>query len=224
MFNKISYYTICFIFLIVWSTHLSEATTNCDQSFTFLLATADHNPDFWVIEDVGGECSYTHLIQILVEDTVVTCVSISRIGYGNWKWLQENAKYIVSVPVKELVNENGVWSIPGLSWFIEAPPMDSTLLKLFQKEYYAGRERSWNELYGTKGICVPSTEGIDFNLIYYFPEGLYVDYTISKAYYFPYSGYILVFTNQSRMASGADTLHGFLLLKTVKDRSLKEER
>jgi hypothetical protein len=119
------------------------------------------------------------------------------------------------------MNQNGVWSIQGLPWHIEAPPMDSTLLKLFQKEYYAGRERSWNELYGIKGISVPSTEGIDINLIYYFPEGLYVDYTISKAYYFPYPGYILVFTNQSRMASGADTMHGFLLLKTIEQKNMK---
>jgi hypothetical protein len=217
MLNKISNYILYSIILIVWLTQIPNAATNCNQSFTFLLATADHNPSFWIIEDVGGEYSYSHLIQISVEDTVVTCVSISRIGYGNWKWLQENANHIISEPATELKNQNGVWSIPGLSWYIEAPPRDSILLELFQKEYYAGRERSWNELYGIKGISVPSVERINITLIYYFPEGLYVDYTISKAYYFLYSGYILVFTNQPRMASGLDTMHGFLLLKIAKE-------
>ena len=46
-----------------------------------------------------------------------------------------------------------------------------------------------------------------------YPEGLYVDYQISKAYYFPGSGYILVFTHQPLIASGNDTMHGFLLFK-----------
>jgi len=224
MLRKSALHILCNAFLIAWSTQLSEATTNCNQSFTFLLATGDHNPGFWIIEDVGGECSYSHLIQISVEDTAVTCVLLSRIGYENWKWLQENAKHVVSQPATELVNQNSVWGIPGQSWHIKSPPRDSTLLDLFQKEYNAGRERSWNWRCGTKGISVPSVEGKAITLVYYYPEGLYIDYTISSVYYFPYSGYILIFTNQPRMASGLDTMHGFLLLKTAEESSLKEER
>jgi hypothetical protein len=98
-----------------------------------------------------------------------------------------------------------------------APPPDSAQLKLFEKEYALGDERSWNSKHGIQGINTPSVEGLNVRMVYYYPEGLYIDYTISKVYYFPRSGYVLVFTNQPRLASGLDTMHGFLLLKIIKE-------
>lgn len=218
MLKRIGLCFLCSVFLSTWSTQISKATTNCNQSFTFLLATADSSPVFWIAEDVGGECWYSRLVQIAVEDTKDMAIYTPLGGYEswNWKWLEEKLKGVICQPAIELESQNGVWSIPGLLWRIEVAPPDSALLKLFQKEYNAGRERSWNVRYGTKGISVPLAEGISINLVYYYPEGLYIDYTISKAYYFPHSGYILVFANQPRLASGLDTMHGFLLLKIVK--------
>lgn len=219
MARKIAVYVLCNLFLSAWSTQTSECATSCKQSFTFLLATAESNPVFWIVEDVSGECWYSRLIQITVENTKDTAIYLPLGGHGswNWRWLEKKMKHIVCQPAIELENQNGVWSIPGLSWHIEAPPSDSALLRLFQEEYNAGRERSWNVKYGIKGINVPSLEGIDSKLVYYYPDGLYIDYTISKMYYFPHSGYALLFTNQPRLASGLDTMHGFLLLKIIKE-------
>jgi hypothetical protein len=219
MLNKISYYILCSIILIVWSTQISNAATNCEQSFTFLLATSGQEPVFWIIVDVSGECWDSRLIQIVLENTKDTAI-YSSLGYPgdwNWRWLRERIKGVVCQPAIELKNQNGLWGIPGLPWYIKDPPPDSTLFRLFQEEYNVGRERSWNMIFGLKGISLPSLEGIDVKLVYYYPRGVYIGYTLSKAYYFPQSGYILVFINQPRMASGLDTMHGFLLLKIAKE-------
>jgi hypothetical protein len=219
MLRRIIFFVVCIVCLITCSTRISETASNCNQSFLFLLATADNNPVFWIAEDVGGECWYSHLIQIAVEDTTDTATYTALGSYKSWNWkgLEEKLKGVICQPAIELENQNGMWSLPGLSWRIGVPPPDSAMLKLLQKEYKAGRERSWNVNYGIKGVSVPSAEGLDIEMVYYYPEGLYIDYTISKVYYFPQSRYILVFTNQPRMASGLDTMHGFLLLKIVKD-------
>jgi len=219
MLRRIIFFVVCIVCLISCSTRISEAATNCNQSFTFLLATADSNSVFWIAEDVGGECWDSRLIQIVLENTKDTAI-YSRLGYPgswNWRWLGERIKGVVCQPAIELRNENGMWGVPGLPWRVKVPLPDSALFKLFQEEFNAGRERSWNMIYGIKGINIPSVEGIDIKLAYYYPEGVYIGYTISKAYYFPQSRYILVFINQPRMASGLDTMHGFLLLKIVKE-------
>jgi len=80
------------------------------------------------------------------------------------------------------------------------------------KQYTYGAN-DWNEEYGLEEVLSPEFEGIKSELVYFYPEGLYINYEISKAYYFPNSGYLLVFTHQSMLASGNDTMHGFLLFK-----------
>jgi hypothetical protein len=215
-------FNFCFIiFLGILESQSSHATTNCVQSFNFLFATADyvmrthHGPIFWIVEDVGGECWYSLLIQIVVKDTIATAFYTRFRDYGSWTWLEKNSKYILYEPAKELENKNDVWSAPDMSWFIKIPSIDSAQLKWLQEKCPEFDGRWWNCKYGIDGISLPSFEGIDVKLVYYYPDGVYFDYKISKAYYFVRSGYILLFTKQPRLADGFDTRHGFLLLKII---------
>ncbi len=217
MVRRIGFCVWCNVFLSIWSSQISQATTNCNQSFTFLFAAADHSRVFWIVEDVGGECLYSRLIQVVAKDDYATTIYTRFGGYQSWKWLQDNVKHIVKEPAIQLENHDGVWITPDTSWRIAVPPPDSALLRLFQEEYAKGGERSWNVKYGIKGVSVPSAEALNIDVVYYYPEGLYIDYTLSNVYYFPRSGYVLVFTNQRRLASGLDTMHGFLLLKIIKE-------
>ena len=215
MLRKIGFWVWCSLFLACWAGQISQATTNCNQSFTFLCAAANQSRVLWIVEDVGGECWCSRLIQVVAKDDYASTTYTRFRDYGSWTWLQESIKHIVQEPVIRLEKQNGAWIIPGTSWRIAVPPPDTTQLRMLQEETFASGE-AWNSKYGIEGISAPYVEGLNTKIIYYHPEGLYVDYKISKAYYFRHSRYILVFTNQPRLASGLDTMHGFLLLKIVK--------
>jgi hypothetical protein len=108
-----------------------------------------------------------------------------------------------------------LWYFPGASWTIRAPVTSYDYKTEWKKEFkqYSSCENQWNEEYGSEEVLSPEFAGIKGELVYFYPEGLYIEYEIAKAYYFARSGYILVFTQQPALASGDDTMHGFLLFR-----------
>jgi hypothetical protein len=198
-----------------------SAATNCEQVFTFFAYTTGFGTSweqgtFWIGEDVGGECLGSKLIQISISDGKVSSSYASLMGFEEWDWLKEGVKHLQKELPKELIERNGVWSCSSASFHAMPPPSDSVMLRLFRQAFNNGMERSWNELRGIKGISLPVFKGVKAELLYYYEKGVYVAYGFSHIYYFPHSKYLLIFTHQPMMASGLDTMHGFLIFKIQK--------
>ena len=214
------------VFACLCISNVSLATTNCVQKFVFFALTrgyptlSSHEESktltFWITEDIGGECMASQLIQIFISKEKVSSSYTSLMGYEEWDWLKEGTKHLQREAPKELVEKEGVWNCSTASFQVKAPMSDSAMLNSFREAAREGYERRWIQDHGLSGISMPIFEGINRELIYRHEAGLYIDYQISKAYYFPYSKYLLIFTHQPHLASGLDTMHGFLIFKIKK--------
>jgi len=210
-----------FVSIFLYTYEIPSATTNCKQLFTFLALTESFAPSwtsgtnlsFWIGEDVGGECYWSHLIQIAISDGKAFSRDISVTPYPDWDSFRNGLRHFQRELPEELVEESGVWHCSTASFTVKPPPPDSVLLSLLRKAVHKGNERWWNQNHGLEGILQPIFEGIKIELIHYYEAGLYVGYQLSKVYYFSDSKYILIFTHQPMLASGLDTMHGFLLFK-----------
>ncbi len=218
MTNNKSLLFYIFIFVLLVGKQDLQATTNCDQAFTFLARSKGNNPVFWIAEDVGEECFVSYLLLVTISPSKATLISIDLRNFGDWDWLKEGTEHLRTELPVELENQNGTWKITQTSEYIKPPPYNSKLSAQFDKHIRKGGSNgvSWNRNHGLKGILLPVIGGAKTKLIYFYPVGLYINYDIAKVYYFPKSGYILIFTHQPKLAVGLDTMHGFLLLKMVK--------
>ena len=209
------------IFVFLCTFKVPSAATNCEQSFTFFAFTRAASPSleygtFWIGEDVGGECLGSYLIQISISNQRVSSYVSMLMGYAEWGWLREGIKHLQRVPFEELVEKGRVWQCATGSFSVEAPLPDSVLSSLLLEAFRKGNERAWTRDHGLEGTSPPVFDGIKAQLIHYHEKGLYVGYQISKAYYFPGSKYLLIFTHQPMLVSGLDTMHGFLIFKVTK--------
>lgn len=193
------------------------ATTNCKQAFTFLGMTQGTNPTFWITEELSAECDVTYLVQVAIHNSNATLISTEMELDGNCSRLKELMKCFVTETPVELINKNDIWKPGDESWFIKAPTFNQNHIIEFKKHISEGGNngRSWNDERKLKGVLVPEINSVDARMIYFYPSGLYINYDISKAYYFPKSGYILIFTSQKKLAVGLDTMHGFILLRMI---------
>lgn len=227
---------ICLIFyfvLLLSIANLPEVfgTTNCNQTFSFLSLSLSgrfgDEPVFWIVEDVGGECQYSNILQIVPSKLRDNLIDTSLKEYKKWGWLRKGLMSVESEPYIKLSLSNGIWKEKENILKIRSPfrsikfdtLADNYVINGLEiNKTHLGMDRSgklWNENYGMKGIMLPRIEGLDAKLVYYYPKGLYVNYKISKVYYFANLNYLLVFTYQPKLANGLDTMHGFLIFKTI---------
>ncbi|KPJ59667.1 MAG: hypothetical protein AMJ46_09945 [Latescibacteria bacterium DG_63] len=226
--------------LLLAASESSLATTNCQQSFTFLGKSpgtgesAIGNPVFWVLEDISGECEATHLIQIAISERGPICVSSNVKKYKDWAWLKEGIGHLQTEAPIELEDHDGTWRCAGVSWTVRTQhsresrdELNDEFAQHVNSVYERNEVYERNRLFGLAGVGQPMFGGITHKppysfpkLLYAYPGGLYFNYEISKAYYFPGSGYLLVFTHQPMLATGNDTMHGFLLFRELAVDSL----
>ena len=190
------------------------AATNCEQTFTFFGATMGepNKVTFWIGEDISGECYGSYLIQVTISDSINHTLTTHNLNYAKWDWMNIVFDNLGKLPYKKIENEEGVWEDSFISWKISTPAPDYEMIK---KIYKAGYEGFWTRRHGIEGMILPEIKGIKTKPVYYYLDGLYVDYKISAVYYFPHFKYILIFTNQPHLKSGLDTMHGFLIFKII---------
>ncbi|UCF17062.1 MAG: hypothetical protein JSW59_06285 [Phycisphaerales bacterium] len=204
--------------ILASTTHGILASSNCRQSFTFLARTRGSNPVFWIAEDIGGQCSRSHLHQIICTGSRATLTSSDLELQDDWDWLRRDlGRFMTEEPLK-LVRNGRVWKPRQARWLVEPPGPRKDIMAKFDRHIQEGgsNARTWNGRQNHNGILIPELHNITAQMVYYYPGGLYIDYDICDAYYFPKSGYILVFTRQRKAAVGFDTMHGFLLLRRSK--------
>ncbi|MFH1335006.1 MAG: hypothetical protein ABII96_00655 [Candidatus Zixiibacteriota bacterium] len=221
MIKRKAIYIILVLSISLCSEKPSFAASNCEQSFTLFALTKIPSPTqdqgiFWITKDVGGECLGSYLIQVSISTEQVVSCSTPLMGYGEWDWLKEGVKHMQRQPLIELKEKEGAWYCSTASFQVMSPSADSLMLASFHKASYEGNEGQWISEHGEEAVSLPNFEGVNAKLIYYNKGGLYIGYKISKALFFPHSGFLLVFTIQPLLASGLDTMHGFLIFSLNK--------
>ena len=222
MLSKIKITLLLILGILINIFPISYATTNCEQTFTFFGITSgaiEHRDvTFWIGEDISGECLGSNLIQVTLSDTLTHIIMTPNSSYGDWDWLKEGLKKFGMPKYTELKfnDEKGIWSDSGMSIKISVPEPDSEIAEHLKDAYKYGIEAIWTKRYGIEGIIIPKFEGVKTQLVYYYPEGFYINYQISSVYYDSIFKNIIIFTHQPRLATGFDTMHGFLIFKIIK--------
>lgn len=201
------------ILLLCHSSNL-HSTTQCGQKFALLGRVKGSTPVFMIIQDLSGECRSSTLIEIALTGDGVTYIPIEFAEKGSWQWFEEGMDSLRTEPFKQIEKTDSIWQMPNAGWKIKNPPEDEKLIEEFNKGMYPAAA-IWNREQQDAGVQRPVFDGINTELIYYLPSGLYMDYAIDKVYLFEKSGYIIIFTNQRRKADGMDTMHGFLMFKIL---------
>ena len=190
-------------------------TTNCHQTFHFFFLSQG-SPTFWIGEDLSGECDYSRLLNISINDLSVSVSQSGLKDYNNWGNISEISSLFRTYEEQSLEFKDSIWQ--NKDFKIYTLIYDSLLAEEFTEHIRKGGSNaySWIKIKGNDGIILPEIEGIKTELLFSYKTGLYINYEISEVHYFPNS-YILIFTKQLRKAVGLDTMHGFFIFKIKRD-------
>jgi hypothetical protein len=196
------------IVILAAQASLGLGSTFVQQRFRLLaLTTSWERPRrsrhvVWIVEDRSGEGYSSTLLQVVVDsDGVPAVLQTGLKSYGDWQWLQEGVGRLRTEQFQVLSESQGVFSYDNYDVWIQPPAPNEALSQAFRDFGHTGA-RDWND-----------AMGIDWDLVYYYPNGLYINYEIAEAYYFPRTRYLLLFTHQGMLADGMDTMHGFMILR-----------
>jgi hypothetical protein len=204
-----------FLLAILALLPAANATTNCVQDQRLLGLTGEPAAIIWIAEDVAGECYYSQLLQVVLEETEVGLLRTYLREYGEWGAVVEAFGLLESELESEVAEQaDGSWRIGKSTGEIHPPPDKPRLRDSFPEEAPWSAE-GWNRRHGKDGIVLPVFEGMEVDLAYYHPDGFYVDYDVSQVHYFERAGIVVVFTRQELQGSGKDTMHGFLVFRIV---------
>ncbi|MFH0777921.1 MAG: hypothetical protein V2A71_04735 [Candidatus Eisenbacteria bacterium] len=173
----------------------------------------------WLAEDRDGACSSSSVIQVIVSSVGPLEVVTSAAKYREWQELKGGLSSLAVKTPLELRHVDGEWYCPGdssgVAWTMLTPRFDAKKAELWNEEveHHMNGAREWNRRYGWDGLDAPRFRGRKFLYYYEYPAGLYVNYDVTEAYYFPTSGYLLILTHQPVLAPNGDTMHGFMVLR-----------
>lgn len=191
----------------------ASGATNGEQTFRLLFKAGDA---VWIAEDIGGEYEQSVLHQVVTSGEAVADGQTTLKTYGDWAAIESlQAHFRTETGVALQPRPDGGLARPGLTWTLRPPAEDAALTDAFHKHVAAGGSDA-RSFYGADAPPArhpPVIEGAKAEPLWFSGRGLFCNYTISAAYYFPRSGLLLVFTRQAEHAVGLDTMHGFVLLK-----------
>jgi hypothetical protein len=98
---------------------------------------------------------------------------------------------------------------------VSTPSEETTLNEAFHRHVADGGSdaRSFYAAPDAPKRHCPTVKGAAAKPMFFSERGLFFNYTIDSAYFFPRSGFLLVFINQPVKAVGLDTMHGFEVMK-----------
>lgn len=199
--------------MVLLASTAAIASTNGTQSFRFLFKGGDV---LWIGEDIGGEYEQSILHQIVLSGDSVTDGQSTLKTFGQWtpiESLKSRLRTEVAVPLQK--QSNGSFGHNDFKWTVQPPAENQALIDAFHKHVEDGGSNA-SSFYAQKDT--PARQAVALTgavaePIFFSDRGLFFNYTIDSAFFFPRSGLLLVFTHQSVPAVGLDTMHGFMMMK-----------
>lgn len=195
-------------------------SNECEQVYRFLFKEKERNA-FWIAENLYGECSRSHLIQVDLDDPLqpVARKTVMK-EFNRWTALEQQLKEAIACdPPLEILPRNGVLHIKPLNARLYTPERNEFLEKDYKQNFALECARRWNDATRQSGINLPpvSEGNISLRLLYASPDGLYFNYHIDKAYYFVESSLLLIFTknNSFKCRGEVSSMHGFMILQVI---------
>ncbi|MCU0451732.1 MAG: hypothetical protein MUC97_18110 [Bernardetiaceae bacterium] len=196
---------------VLLCTASTSRSTNCEQAYR-LLFKARHEPTFWIGEDLYGECGQSNLVQISLEPAAAA-TRLPLAKFAEWGWAEGLKANFATEPAEELPSQGAEARHHHMALALQAPPENAKLDLLFKQEFGEYCAPQFNKILGRAAIDLPRFEGARADLLYHSPGGLYFNYRLGKAYLFPDSRLLLVFTKNPLRCQGGDTAHGFLIFR-----------
>ncbi|MCK4858554.1 MAG: hypothetical protein KAT58_11340 [candidate division Zixibacteria bacterium] len=208
--------------VLLWA-QLAMTASLCDQAYHFLTLTKESDDIFWMLLQLGGECSSLTIMQVIVNDTAIIVFQdeLEEGLYGDK--MTEHLSLLLKLDnaLNRLNSESfSTHTDTAEGWFIfkegfsiAAPVTDPMKVDSFMSYSIYHVARYWKASVGDWGMDLPQIKDCAAELLYANPEGLYIDYQIDRAYFFPKSKYLLIFTRQCLGWDRGDTAHGFLILR-----------
>jgi hypothetical protein len=195
--------------VIVCLVSVASSATRCSQMLELVGKSSGEGCDCIQFKEyLSGECqdSIYHLlifpkqagggtvpIVTTVDDRMEDCLG------------HKTADSVVSVS-----NRQGKFYLDDASYF-EAPAFDSTFTSRLNADAYADDAQRWYCMCKQNCADFLQFSGVTATLVYVHDRGLYKNYSIKEAWYWPESKTLLVITHQMRKSAGHDTMHGVLV-------------
>jgi hypothetical protein len=195
-------------------TETLSFTQGCPQEYKFFFKNK-HDDTFWIGENLYGECEKSSLIQLFIDSRTNTCTErISEFkSFDRWESIVDMQKHMATDHVIILNGQQGQINYSAMQMQLISPPTNIKLQTLKQNEYHDDCAKVWNSQMGSKGIDMPQIKGAKISLVHAYSGGLYFNYSIDKAYIFPDSRYIVLFTQNKAICESTSTMHGFMVFK-----------
>ncbi|NNE08516.1 MAG: hypothetical protein HKN20_08140 [Gemmatimonadetes bacterium] len=193
----------------------------CDVQYDFLSASRDEwgNVSYLIGTKVEGPCEAPPLFELKVSPPESRAAGVRE--YGNIGYVNlvenpsepggENRQSLNAVP---LTHTNGTWITSDMPWGLISPEFDSDVHEFWRKyRLRGGTVSGWRAEYGLRGIVWPELVGARGDLIYIHGGGLYFNYHVAAAYYFPETRHLMILTKQALHDENLHSQNGFLLFR-----------
>lgn len=201
------------IWLTAVCSAMSAAATMGEQTFRFLFKAGTV---VWIGEDIGGEYEQSVLYQATMTSDGLSVGASELAAFGAWEAIESLAGcFRTEAAVALQAQADGAWGHETVSWRLRAPDADAALMEAFMSHIHGGG-RNGRSFYAASKQPVrhsPVVVGAAAERPVFSERGLFFNYRIAAAYYFPKSHLLLVFTHQPQKAVGLDTMHGFVLMR-----------
>ena len=205
------------VIVAVWAawtlSSTAAAATMGEQSFHLLFKAGDV---VWIGEDIGGEYELSVLHQVAITKDGILAGQSELRAFRHWSPIRDLKPHFRIASVLELKPDaDKRWTHPDLSWTIQPPAEKPSLAEAFDRHVRDGGSHA-GTFYAQQNAPPehpPVIIGADAEPLYYSGRGLFFNYTLEAAWFFPRSGLLLVFTRQPIVAVGLDTMHGFVVMR-----------
>lgn len=188
----------------------------CEQKYNFFMK-AQFNDLFWIGESMGGNCMTSTLVQVLLEpDKEPQVIQLNLTDYNRWYWVESADGYLRRELVVELEADKECFVSRSSKMKVKPPAYNNEMMRIYREQLNSSCAETFNNAVGKLGVKLPKVTGREVELVYFHPKGLYFNYNLAGAYYFPDSQYLLVLTDQPIKCMGNNTNHGFMILKLTR--------
>jgi len=167
-----------------------------------------------IVEHVGGECLYTRYVFLAVRDDG-TSATVLGTEYRDTSIADAVLGSVRAKPIR--AGESARAFADGLSAPVEEASFRSAYMSF--EPYPAPSPELWNATMGRSGIASPTSREGPLEIVYWWPAGLYFGYTVEAVHLLDEKGTALVITSNGAPGRGADTRHGFLVVRPAEKDS-----
>lgn len=205
---KINITMLAIMFMLIVN---ATGSSLCDQSFVVHCKTEGPQGLLFFDVLVGGACGNNTSYIVSLEPKQ------SKVWSRRADYYKPDSPFValsgLNLEKKLMLRESSGRYKLNDSAFVSLPEQDSTFRKKLIRLSHDGSSDAdhWNRECPVNCKDLPQFSGVNAQLVYTFPGGIYKNYTFSEVIYYPKSGYLVVVTYQPLKAVGGDTNHGLLI-------------